>query len=74
MAGFWGRAIRVVVGLFLIWWGVSMASVGGYIIALIGLVAAIAGLLNFCLLAPLFGAPLSGKDVLSSGGAAAPLT
>lgn len=63
MAGFWGRALRVIAGLALIWWGMSMASMIGTVIAIIGVVALLAGLLNFCHLAPLFGLPLHGNDL-----------
>ncbi len=66
MAGFFGRALRVIIGLALIWWGVSMSSTVGTIIAIIGVVAALAGLFNFCLAAPLFGAPISGKSLAES--------
>ena len=63
MASFSGRALRVVVGLLLIWWGLGMASAAGTIIAIIGVIAALAGLFNFCIVAPFFGAPFSGKNI-----------
>lgn len=67
MAGFWDRALRVILGVVLIWLGVRMASTGGYILAVIGLVPLLAGLFDLCPIAPLFGLPLRGKDVLSMG-------
>ena len=71
MASFWGRAIRVVAGLLLIWWGVTMGSVVGWVIALVGLVVTLAGLFNFCGLAPLFGGPFLAKDIPSTDAPAA---
>lgn len=63
MASFWGRTIRVVAGLALIWWGMTAASGAGAIVAIIGAIVALAGIFNVCILAPLFGAPFRGKDV-----------
>lgn len=63
-----GRVLRVVVGLGLIGWGVSLAvAMGnmttGIILAVVGLLPLVAGLLDFCVFAPLFGAPFSGAKV-----------
>jgi hypothetical protein len=38
----------------------------GYGVAAFGVVAILSGLVNFCLIAPLLGAPLMGKDVKDS--------
>ncbi len=52
-----GRALRFIMGLGLFVWamlslsGVAFAGVAGF-----GVVAMLAGIFNFCLLAPLFGA------------------
>jgi len=61
-----GRVLRVVVGL--IGWGVSLAVAAGnitagIILAVVGLLPLVAGLLDFCVFAPLFGAPFSGAKV-----------
>jgi hypothetical protein len=59
-----GRIVRGVAGLILIALGLVVVGEGtGIIVALIGLVPLTAGVFDFCLFAPLFGAPLSGKDI-----------
>ena len=59
-----GRGLRIVVGLALMAIGLlSMTGPGGLILAVIGAVPLVAGLLDVCLFAPLFGAPLKGADV-----------
>lgn len=63
-----GRLLRVVVGLGLIGWGVSLATISsnltaGVILAVVGLLPLAAGLLNVCVIAPLIGAPFSGAKV-----------
>lgn len=63
MASFWGRAIRVIAGLALVWWGMTAPSTIGSLIAIIGIIIALAGIFNVCILAPLFGAPFRGKDI-----------
>lgn len=61
-----GRLIRIVAGLALIVVGlVVVTGTTGIILAVIGAVPLIAGVANFCLFAPLFGGPFSGKDALS---------
>lgn len=62
MASGTGRALRAIVGAILIWWGLGMGSSVGYGVAVFGVVAIAAGLVNFCLIAPLIGAPFRGKD------------
>jgi hypothetical protein len=61
MASGWGRGVRIVAGVLLIAWGLLLG--GGVVPAVIGLVPLIAGVLDICLLAPLFGAPLKGAEV-----------
>lgn len=53
-----GRAARVAVGLVLIAAGIATSGVVGSTLAVVGLVPLAAGLLNVCLLGPLFHAPL----------------
>jgi hypothetical protein len=60
-----GRIIRIVAGIVLVVLGILMHSVGGIIVAIVGLVPLLAGLFDFCVFAPLFGAPLSGPKIRS---------
>lgn len=62
MASPTGRLIRVIAGIALIAVGlwVLNASTLGIILAVIGVVPLVAGLFDFCVLAPLFGGPFSG--------------
>jgi len=54
-----GRGLRIILGLFLIWWGFwGGASV---IVGIIGFVPLLAGIFNFCVFAPLFGYTLMGQ-------------
>ena len=60
-----GRITRIVAGIVLVAVGllVMHASVGGIIVAVVGLVPLVAGLFDFCVFAPLFGAPMSGPKI-----------
>lgn len=58
-----GRALRAIVGALLVWWGITMATTVGYVVAALGLVAIASGVFNFCLIAPLLSAPFWGKDI-----------
>lgn len=59
-----GRITRIVAGLILIALGLLvMGRTGGIIVAVIGLLPLVAGIFDFCVFAPLFGAPLSGPKV-----------
>ncbi len=59
-----GRVARVVAGLILIAWGLfGLQGLGGTIVAVIGVVPFVAGLFDFCVFAPLFGQPLSGRKI-----------
>lgn len=58
-----GRITRVVAGVVLVALGIFMHSVGGLIVAVVGLVPLLAGLFDFCGFAPLFGAPMSGPKI-----------
>jgi len=59
-----GRITRVVAGIVLVALGLLvMHGVGGIIVAIVGLVPLVAGLFDFCVFAPLFGAPMSGPKI-----------
>jgi hypothetical protein len=60
-----GRALRAIAGIVLIALGVMIVQgTWGYLLAVIGLVPLLAALFNVCLIAPLLGAPFSGRAVL----------
>ena len=64
MASTAGRLVRIVAGLVLIVVGLfEVGGTGGIILSVIGVVPLLAGVLDFCIFAPLFGAPLSGKAI-----------
>jgi len=54
-----GRLLRIVLGVVLIWWGFSGGA--GWLVGVIGFLPLLAGMFNFCVLAPLFGRNLMGK-------------
>ncbi len=59
-----GRITRVVAGFALIVWGLlGLTGTTGIVVAVIGMVPLAAGLFDFCVFAPLFGAPLSGTKI-----------
>jgi hypothetical protein len=59
-----GRITRVVAGIVLVALGLLVIhGVGGIILAVVGLVPLLAGLFDFCVFAPLFGAPMSGPKI-----------
>lgn len=59
-----GRITRIVAGIVLVAWGLlGLSGMTGIIVAVIGLVPLVAGLFDFCVFAPLFGAPLSGPKI-----------
>ena len=59
-----GRITRVAAGILLIALGLfAIHGVGGIILAIVGLVPLVAGLFDFCVFAPLFGAPMSGPKI-----------
>lgn len=64
MASTTGRWVRVVAGIVLVAWGIlGLSGVNGTIVAIIGAVPLLAGLFDFCVFAPLFGNPFSGKKI-----------
>jgi hypothetical protein len=59
-----GRIIRIIAGIALIAWGLlGLSGTVGIIVAVIGAVPLLAGLFDFCVFAPLFGNPFSGKEI-----------
>lgn len=54
-----GRTVRIVLGILLIWLGLDLGA--GTVVAIIGVIPILAGVFNFCLLAPLFGMTIWGK-------------
>jgi Protein of unknown function (DUF2892) len=60
-----GRITRIVAGIVLVAVGllVMHGGVGGIIVAVVGLVPLVAGLFDFCVFAPLFGAPMTGSKI-----------
>jgi len=67
LAGTSGRITRVVAGVALIAWGMmGLTGTTGIVVAVIGAVPFLAGLFDFCVFAPLFGAPLSGPKIRAS--------
>ena len=56
-----GRVVRIVAGLALILVGLLvLEGIGGWILAIVGLVPLLAGLFDWCVFAPLFGLPFVG--------------
>ncbi len=59
-----GRLVRIVAGIALIAGGLlGLGGTVGVVVAVIGLLPLVAGLLDFCAFAPLFGAPLGGPQI-----------
>ena len=59
-----GRIVRVVAGAALIAWGLlGLGGTAGIVVAVVGAVPLLAGLFDFCVFAPLFGAPMSGPKI-----------
>jgi hypothetical protein len=64
MAGPVGRGARIVLGIVLIVLGLAVVGdTAGLILAAVGVVPILAGAFNLCLIGPIIGAPLSGKDL-----------
>jgi hypothetical protein len=62
-----GRWIRIIAGIALIAVGLLVVKdTGGLILAVVGLVPLLAGVLDFCVFAPLFGASFWGKTIRNS--------
>jgi hypothetical protein len=64
MASTSGRIVRIVAGIALIAWGLlGLGGTTGIIVAIVGALPLVAGIFDFCVFAPLFGAPLSGPKI-----------
>ena len=64
MASTAGRITRIIAGILLIVLGLFVVQgVGGIIMAVVGLLPLVAGIFDFCVFAPLFGDPMSGKKI-----------
>lgn len=62
-----GRLLRIGAGLALIAGGWSMrGQTAGTVLMVVGVVPLLAGVLNVCLLAPIIGAPFSGRAALDA--------
>jgi len=61
MSGGAGRSLRVLAGLVLIAVGLYVQGVWGLVVGVVGVVPVLAGIFNFCLLAPFLGASFSGR-------------
>ncbi|HEX2680352.1 MAG TPA: YgaP-like transmembrane domain [Candidatus Dormibacteraeota bacterium] len=57
-----GRVLRIVAGLILIGGGLYFQGIWGYVVAVVGVVPVLAGVFNFCLIAPVLGAPFRGHS------------
>ncbi len=57
-----GRLLRIVAGALLVWYGLAQLSgTRGLLLAAVGVVPILAGIMNFCLIGPLFGLTLMGR-------------
>lgn len=63
MASGAGRLLRIVAGVALIAWGISMDSTGGYILAAVGVIPLLAGVFGICLITGLIGGLWTGSSV-----------
>ena len=63
MSSMSGRLLRIVAGIALILVGLLIHGIGGYILAIVGVVPLVAGTFNFCVFAPLFGGPFLAKVI-----------
>jgi hypothetical protein len=62
-----GRLIRIVAGIALILIGLLVVNgTTGLILVIVGLVPLLAGMLNLCVFAPLFGGPFLGRNTVQS--------
>jgi hypothetical protein len=59
-----GRITRIIAGIILVALGLLVVhGTGGIVLIVVGLLPLVAGLFDFCVFSPLFGAPLSGKKI-----------
>ena len=65
-----GRVVRVIAGAGIITYGsLGMTGTQSYVAAAIGALPIMTGVFDICLLGPLLGTPLRGKQVRSAGAA-----
>ncbi len=64
MASTPGRWLRLIIGACMVVWRFTETTTTGYIVGTIGVFPMLGGLYDFCIVAPLFGGPLSGRAVL----------
>ncbi len=67
MASPMGRGLRIVAGLLLMFWGFRQGTMTGTIVGVAGILPLAAGTFNWCVFAPLIGAPFKGSDALKKG-------
>jgi len=58
-----GRWVRIGAGLVMVAGGVRRGGPGGAVLALVGLVPFICGVLDYCLISYLAGGPLRGEEI-----------
>ena len=63
MASTTGRLLRIIAGIVLVIVGLMMQSTGGYVLAVVGLLPLAAGVFDWCIFAPLFRMPFTGKAI-----------
>ena len=69
MASATGRLVRIAAGLALIGWGWSRHdTTSGTVLMVVGLVPLLTGVFNVCLIAPIIGAPFSGRAARENNG------
>jgi hypothetical protein len=62
-----GRVVRIVAGLALIAWAYfGLTGTGSIVTMVIGAIPFLAGIVDICVFAPLFGGPLSGSQIRSA--------
>jgi len=61
-----GRWVRGVVGVILLVVAFVLGGMAGWILGVLGVVFVAVGVFDVCLLAPLLGKPLRGRDIRSS--------
>ena len=64
MASPLGRGVRILAGLALIAWGLgSLGGAVGWVVAAVGLLPLVLGIINGCLFAPLLKVPFKGSQL-----------
>ncbi len=64
LASYTGRICRIIAGGAIFWLGLfTIPGATGVAVMIVGFVPILAGVMDFCLIAPLFGDPFSGYDI-----------